>query len=604
MAHQQAQQQSLDLGLIGNGQIGALINEQADIVWCCLPRFDSDPLFCSLLQNGSPDNNSSYGYCSIQLTGQVKAKQQYLQNTAILVTRLSDIDGSIIEITDFAPRFRQFGRIFTPVMLIRRIQRIQGNPRIRLKVRPAGGYGRERCPITYGSHHLRYLAPDWVLRMTTDASITMVLEELPFFLDDSVTLIFGADETIPENVTELGRRFQDETCAYWQEWVRDLGIPFEWQDEVIRAAITLKLNTFDDTGAIIAAMTTSIPEAANTSRNWDYRFCWLRDSYFVVNALNRLGATKTMERYLAYLTNISAGAPSARMQPVYTIDGKARLDEQIVETLCGYRGMGPVRKGNQAYEQVQHDVYGSAILAVTHIFFDRRLLHCGDTALFYRLELLGESAVQVYDQPDAGLWEHRSKARVHTFSSVMCWAACDRLALIAAQLGLQERAAYWRTHADTIYTVIYSRAWNEEKQSFVATFDGDAMDASLLLLHDVGFLSADDPCFSSTVAAIERELKKGNYVYRYVEADDFGTPKNAFIVCTFWYIHALAALDRIDEARNLFKNLLSKRNRLGLLAEHIDPTTGEQWGNFVQTYSMVGLINSAIRLSKRWDWAF
>ena len=602
MAHQQIQKQSLDLGLIGNGQIGALINEQADIVWCCLPRFDSDPLFCSLLQNETGD--STYGYCSIQLTGRVKTSQQYLQNTAILVTRLTDIDGAIVEITDFAPRFRQFGRMFTPVMLIRRIRRIQGSPRIRLVVRPAGGYGRERCPITYGSHHLRYLAPDWVLRMTTDASITMVLEELPFFLDDSVTLIFGADETIPGNVSELGRRFLDETCAYWQEWVRDLGIPFEWQDEVIRAAITLKLNTFDDTGAIIAAMTTSIPEAANTSRNWDYRFCWLRDSYFVVNALNRLGATKTMERYLGYLTNISAGAPGGRMQPVYSIDGKTRLEEQFVETLAGYRGMGPVRRGNQAFEQVQHDVYGSAILAVTHIFFDRRLLRCGDTALFYRLELLGETAVQVYDQPDAGLWELRGKERVHTFSSVMCWAACDRLSLIADRLSLPERAAYWREHADQIYTVIYQRAWNEEKQSFVASFDGEAMDASLLLLHDVGFLSADDPCFVSTVTAIERELKRGDYIYRYVEADDFGEPENAFVVCTFWYIHALAALGRQDEARSLFENLLSKRNRLGLLAEHIDTHTGEQWGNFVQTYSMVGLINAAIRLSKRWDWAF
>jgi len=434
--------------------------------------------------------------------------------------------------------------------------------------------------------------------------ITMLLEELPFFLDDNVTLIFGADETIPSSIGDLARRFQDETVAYWHEWVRDLGIPFEWQDEVIRAAITLKLNTYDDTGAIIAAMTTSIPEAANTVRNWDYRFCWLRDSYFVVNALNRLGATKTMERYLAYLANISASAPGGRLQPVYAIDGKARLEEQLVTTLPGYRGMGPVRRGNQAFEQIQHDVYGSAILAVTHIFFDRRLLRCGDTALFQRLEPLGETALQVYDQPDAGLWELRGSARVHTFSSVMCWAACDRLALIANQLNLQDRATYWRTKADQMYTVIYSRAWNEEKQAFTASFEGDSMDASLLLLHDVGFLSAEDPCFASTVTAIEKELKRGDYVYRYVEADDFGKPENAFIVCTFWYIHALAALGRMDEARSLFENLLKKRNRLGLLAEHIDPRTGEQWGNFVQTYSMVGLINSAIRLSKRWDSAF
>ena len=593
---------SIDLGLIGNGAIGALIDEQAEIVWCCMPRFDGDPVFCSLLKEHT--DQDGFGYCSIELVEQISVEQQYLPNTAVLVTRMTDANGGIVEITDFAPRFRQFGRMFTPVMLIRQVRRLQGSPRIRLIVRPAADYGRERCPVTYGSHHVRYLSPGWTMRLTTDASLTMLLQELPFFLDDTVTLIFGADETVPDAIADLAHRFLDDTVTYWHEWVRDLGIPFEWQDEVIRAAITLKLNTFDDTGAIIAAMTTSIPEAANTVRNWDYRFCWLRDSYFVVNALNRLGATKTMERYLGYLANISAAAPGGRLQPVYGIDGKARLEEQIVETLPGYRGMGPVRRGNQAFEQVQHDVYGSAILAVTHIFFDRRLLRCGDVALFQRLEPLGETALQVYDQPDAGLWELRGTARVHTFSSVMCWAACDRLALIAQRLGLQERAVYWRGHADQMYTVIYKRAWNEQKQSFAASFEGDSMDASLLLLHDVGFLSADDPCFASTVAAIEKELKRGEYVYRYVEADDFGEPENAFIVCTFWYIHALAALGRLDEARTLFENLLGKRNRLGLLAEHIDPRTGEQWGNFVQTYSMVGLINSAIRLSQRWDAAF
>jgi GH15 family glucan-1,4-alpha-glucosidase len=593
---------SIDLGLIGNGAIGALIDQQAEIVWCCMPRFDADPVFCSLLKEHT--DQDGYGYCSVELVEQISVEQQYLPNTAVLVTRMTDASGAVVEITDFAPRFRQFGRIFTPVMLIRQIKRMQGSPRIRLVLRPAADYGRERCPVTYGSHHIRYLSSGWTMRLTTDASITMLLQEQPFFLDDSVTMIFGADETIPSSIGDLASRFLDETIAYWHEWVRDLGIPFEWQDEVIRAAITLKLNTYDDTGAIIAAMTTSIPEAANTVRNWDYRFCWLRDSYFVVNALNRLGATKTMERYLGYLANISASAPGGRLQPVYGIDGKARLEEQVVESLPGYRGMGPVRRGNQAFEQIQHDVYGSAILAVTHIFFDRRLLRCGDNALFQRLESLGETAVQVYDQPDAGLWELRGTARVHTFSSVMCWAACDRLALIADRLGLQDRTIYWRNHADTIYTTIYQRAWNEERQCFVASFDGDSMDASLLLLHDVGFLSADDPCFASTVAAIEKELKRGDYVYRYVEADDFGEPENAFLVCTFWYIHALAALGRMNEARYLFENLLKKRNRLGLLAEHIDPRSGEQWGNFVQTYSMVGLINSAIRLSKRWDSAF
>ncbi|MDP2132445.1 MAG: glycoside hydrolase family 15 protein, partial [Sulfuritalea sp.] len=407
-----------------------------------------------------------------------------------------------------------------------------------------------------------------------------------------------------EAANEVGRRFLAETTEYWSEWVRFLGIPFEWQDAVIRAAITLKLNAYDDTGAIVAAMTTSIPEAAGSERNWDYRYCWVRDGYFVVNALNRLGATRTMERYLGYIVNVAANAGSGALQPVYGIDGRAALEEREVPSLAGYRGMGPVRIGNLAYRQVQHDVYGSVILAATHIFFDQRLVRRGDEALFHRLEGLGEQARRCYDQPDAGLWELRGSARVHTFSSVMCWAACDRLGRIADRLGLAERAEYWLGHAQQMHEVISQRAWSKKRGTFVSTFDGKAMDASLLLLAEVGFLDAADPRFAATVAAVEKDLRHGDFIFRYVEKDDFGEPENAFLVCTFWYVNALAALDRRDEARALFEKLLAGRNRHGLLAEHIDPRSGEQWGNFVQTYSMVGLINAAIRLSVRWDQAF
>lgn len=490
------------------------------------------------------------------------------------------------------------------MMIIRQIQRIHGTPRITLRVRPAHDYGRERCTVTYGSHHIRYVTPDWIMRLTTDASITAVLEETPFFLRDRITLILGPDETFPEAISELSHRFLEETIAGWYDWVRDLGIPFEWQDEVIRAAITLKLNTFEDTGAVIAAMTTSIPESPGSVRNWDYRYCWFRDAYFVVNTLNRLSTTKTMERYLNYLINVVAGASGEQIQPVYGIDGKASLREYELDSLPGYRGMGPVRIGNQACEQVQHDVYGSAILAVAHVFFDRRLVRRGDEELFRHLEPLGEKALAFHDQPDSGPWETRNKMRIHTFSSVMCWAACDRLSKIASHLGMNDRAVYWQRQSESIHAVICRRAWNEKKQAFAASFEGDTLDASMLLLYDLGFLSADDPRFAKTVAAIERELKHGNYIYRYVEADDFGVPENAFLVCTFWYIYALAALNRREEARELFENLLAKRNRHGLLAEHIDPRTGEQWGNYVQTYSMAGLINSAIRLSRRWDSEF
>ncbi len=593
---------SLDLGLIGNGRIGALIDDHAEIVWGCLPRFDGDPFFCSLLKEHP--SGEGFGYCAVELVDQVASSQSYLTNSAALVTRMTDSQGAVVEVTDFCPRFRQYGRMFIPMMLIRQIRRLEGAPRIRLRIRPAYDYGRHRCLETYGSHHIRYVAPEGVLRLTTDVSLTAISEETPFFLEDRAALIFGSDETIPDTIGELARRFLDETLAFWHEWVRDIAIPFDWQDVVIRSSITLKLNTFEDTGAIVAAMTTSIPEAPGSVRNWDYRYCWLRDAYFVVNALNRLGTTQTMEKYMGFLVNVVADTPNGRIQPVYGIDGRARLDERELDSLPGYRGMGPVRIGNQAYEQVQHDVYGSAILAVAHIFFDRRLVRRGDKTLFRRLESLGETAIALHDQPDAGLWELRGRLRVHTFSAVMCWAACDRLAKIAVELGLSERSIYWRGWADRIHTVVCQRAWNEKKQAFVAAFEGESLDASVLLLHDIGFLVASDPRFAKTVAAVERELKQGDYVYRYIEPDDFGVPENAFVVCTCWYIYALAALGRMGEARGLFENLIARRNRHGLFAEHIDPRTGEQWGNFVQTYSMVGLINAAIRLSRRWDSAF
>ncbi len=593
---------SLDLALIGNGTVGALVDPLGEVVWACFPRFDGDPAFCSLLRERTGDDD--FGFLAVELLDCARQEQEYLANTPILITRLYDRAGGCVEITDFAPRFRHHGRMFCPMMLVRQIRRVAGNPRVRVRVRPARDYGRRRADITCGSNHIRYVGSELALRLTTDVSITAVVEENPFFLEHAVTLLLGPDETVQGAVADVGGRFLEDTTFYWREWVRSLGVPFEWQDAVIRAAITLELNVFEDTGAIVASVTTSIPEAAGTGRTWDYRYCWLRDAYFVVNALNRLGATRTMERYLSYIVNLVAGADDGRLQPVYGISGRAVPEEQEIDSLPGYRGMGPVRIGNQAHRQVQHDAYGSAILAATHVFFDRRLLRPGDEVLFRRLEPLGERAAQLFDQPDAGLWELRGAARVHTFSSLMCWAGCDRLAKIAAHLGLADRAAYWRTQAARLHQVICERSWNAKRESFVATMDGETLDASLLRLNELGFLADDDPRFASTVRAIERELRRGDFVFRYVEEDDFGKPENAFLVCTFWYINALAALGRRDEARTLFENVLACRNRHGLLAEHIDPQTREQWGNFVQTYSMVGLIGSAIRLSVRWDQAF
>jgi GH15 family glucan-1,4-alpha-glucosidase len=592
----------LDLAAIGNCGYGALINRQGRVVWACLPHFDDDPLFCSLLHEADPADPEARGFYEIALENLSHAEQDYEENTAILVTTLHDTAGSAVEITDFAPRFRHYGRFHHPPTLVRIVRPLRGTPRIRIRLRPAGDYGERQPEITMGSNHIRYVTTGITLRLTTNASVPFVERETPFVLLEPTALFLGSDETLAASVLDTSREMLDRTREYWLEYVRALNLPFEWQDEVIRAAITLKLCSYEDSGAIIAALTTSIPEAPHSGRNWDYRFCWLRDAYFVVAALNRLGATQTLERFLEYITNLAAASPDGYLQPVYGVHLDARLEERRMESLTGYRGMGPVRVGNLAYQQVQNDVYGSVILAVRQVFFDRRLRR-GTLELFERLQRLGEQAARRFDQPDAGLWELRRAQRVHTFSSVMCWAACDRLARIASRLGLTERARHWRRTADEMHAVICARAWRPDLDRFAAAWDGDGADASLFLLADLSFLSADDPRFASTVRGLADTLRSGELMYRYTE-DDFGRPETAFTVCTFWYVDALAAMGRRDEARALFERLLSLRNRVGLYSEDIHPATGELWGNFPQTYSMVGLINSAMKLSQPWESAF
>ena len=586
---------NLELGVIGNCQIAGLIDAQGSLIWACIPRFDAEPAFSRLV------DTRDHGHFSIKLQDQCDATQSYRHNTAVLCTELTDRSGGVLRITDFCPRFRQYGRYYRPVMIIRRVEVVRGNPVIRTRLRPSMGWDGGRPATTRGSNHVRFMRRDQVLRVTTDAPLTHVLDETPFMVDGTLTFVLGPDESVKESVDAMGRRFLELTETYWREWTRSLAIPFEWQREVIRAAITLKLSAYEDTGAVIAAFTTSIPEAAGTQRNWDYRYCWLRDAFFTVHALNRLGATRTMEGFLRYIINLVAAGGEPSLQPLYGIGGERRIEEETADALAGYRGMGPVRVGNAAYHQQQHDVYGTVVLAATQAFFDERLERPGDRSLYHRLCALGEQAARLYDQPDAGIWEYRGRARVHTYSAMMCWAACDRLRRIADRLGLDAEARRWKEQAATMHQRITAEAWNEERSAFTETFGGDTMDASLLLMHELGFLTADDPRFISTVEAIEQDLRRGDHLFRYAAEDDFGYPENAFNICTFWFVDALHAIGRGDEARQIFCKMLEHRTRLGLLSEDLDPHTGELWGNFPQTYSMVGLINAAMHLSRPWE---
>lgn len=594
---------SLDLGVIGNGTYGALIDKWARIVWCCLPRFDGDPVFYDLLNNGDARSESAdgRGFWSVEIENAASTRQYYRQNTAILVTEITDRNGNAIEICDFAPRFTQRERIFQPMTLVRRVRPIAGSPRVRIRLRPGFNYGIQEPTVTRGSNHVRFLHSGLALRLTTNAPITYLLDETAFNLTNAVSFILGPDETLTGGIEDTARLFEERTEDYWRRWVRRLALPLEWQQAVIRASITLKLCCYEETGAIVAALTTSIPEAAGTARNWDYRFCWLRDAFFVIRALNSLAEVETMENYLRYLGNIVGTAVNGHLQPVYGIGLETRLDEQIVGTLAGYRGMGPVRRGNQAYEHFQHDVYGNVILAASQSFFDERLLQRATMADFERYEEVGERAYLMHDQPDAGMWELRTRAKIHTSSSLMCWAACDRLARIAEHLGLIERSRHWRRYADEIHETICKRAWNAELNAFTESFEGSQFDAGLLLMTEVSFLPPSDPRFQSTLLAVEKTLRRGQHMFRYGTADDFGMPRNAFNICTFWYIDALARVGRTDEAREIFESILACRNSLGLLSEDTDPQTGELWGNYPQTYSLVGIINAAMRLSRKWE---
>ncbi|MHA7600548.1 glycoside hydrolase family 15 protein [Alicycliphilus sp. T452] len=595
-APQAAAEPSLALGMVGNCAISALVDARACIVWCCMPRFDGDPVFNALLQPG--DEGSRF---AIALEDFAASEQWYEPNTAVLRTRLTDLHGNCLEVTDFAPRFHARSRLFRPNMLVRRVRPVRGAPRIRVLLRVLYDWGQTRPTITHGSNHVRYVGSAFALRLNTDAPVTYVLSGQPFTAQREYNFLLGADETLAEGIGDTARHCEQETTAYWKHWTQRLHLPLEWQDAVIRAAITLKMSLFEDTGAIVAAMTTSIPESARSGRNWDYRYCWLRDAFFVVRALNSLSEVGTMEDYLRWLGNVVAKAGEGHIQPLYGIGLEHELPESIVPHMAGYRGMGPVRVGNQATEHFQHDVYGNIVLGAAQAFHDRRLLHPAGSAEFARLEKIGQLAVQVYGQPDAGMWELRTRARVHTSSALMSWAACDRLAKIAAALGLPERARYWQLHAQQMQGEILERSWSPARQAFAESFGGSELDASVLLMAEVGLIHPADPRFVGTLDAMEKTLCDGPYMRRYEAADDFGRPETSFNICTFWRIDALARTGRGQQAREIFEAMLAVRNPLGLLSEDTHAATGEMWGNFPQTYSMVGVINAAMRLSAPWD---
>jgi len=586
----------LDLAPIGNCSISALVDRRGRYVWACAPRVDGDPVFSALMDGTDPE----HGFWDIGLEGVKHVSQAYIRNTPVLRTVMTAEDGSAVEVIDFAPRHPKHGRTYRPLAFGRVVRPLHGSPRICVRLRPAADWGARRAEHTHGSNHIRYLCTDVTLRLTTDCPVSHVLNERMFRLERPLAFFLGPDEGYDQEVGPGVNAALERTVRYWQDWVRTLYLPLDWQEAVIRAAITLKLCAYEETGAIVAAMTTSVPEFPESGRNWDYRYCWIRDAYYVVRALNRLGVVDILENYLGYLRNLVDDSRGGHVQPVYGVGLEPGIGERIVETVEGYRGMKPVRVGNQAHEHLQHDVYGQIVLCLVQSFYDHRLIRPGTVEDFHALEKVGERAYAMHDQTDAGLWEFRTIARVHTYSSVMCWAACDRLAKAADHLGLASRAEVWRERARAIRERIEQEAYLPDEGRFAASYGNRELDASLLQLTDLGFLDPLDPRQVGTFEAIERELKKGPYLFRYIEPDDFGEPETAFNFCTFWFVEALHLNGRTEEARAIFEEMLNRRTHAGLLSEDISLSDGELWGNYPQTYSLVGIINCAVLLSRSW----
>jgi GH15 family glucan-1,4-alpha-glucosidase len=580
-----------ELGVIGNCQFSALVHNSGEIVWCCLPRFDSEPVCSTLL-----DSQDGGRYRIGPANGESGA-QRYLPNTNILETTFRTSSGSF-RVIDFAPRFLQFGRAFRPTQLFRIIEPIEGTPRIVVVCEPRLGWSKARPPVVQGSHHVRFEGFATQLRLTTDIPLSY-LGGQPFTLTGRQHLVLSWGAPVEEPLAPLCERFWNETARYWQHWVKQCDIPPLFQQEVIRSALTLKLHCFEDTGAIIAAMTTSIPESPGSGRTWDYRYCWLRDSYYVLSAFGLLGQFEEREQFVQYLLNVAGGAPGLNLAPLYRVDGSSNLEESILENWAGYNGEKPVRIGNGAALYSQHDIYGEMVLALTPIFLDERMSAERSPAALRLIEGLARKAISLAGVPDAGIWEYRTEWKPQTFSSLMCWAAADRMAGIA-DLHQPALAGEFRAAAERIRDEVIANSWSATRRSFVGHYGGEDLDASLLQMVRLRFLPTGDPRLGSTIDVIHNDLAQGAWLRRYSLDDGFGKPSVAFVICTFWLIEALAAAGRREEARGVFDGIHGALSPLGLLSEDFEPAPPRMWGNFPQTYSHVGLIHAAFAASPSW----
>jgi GH15 family glucan-1,4-alpha-glucosidase len=584
-----------DLALIGNCQFSALVERTGSVVWCCLPRFDAEPVFSALL------DEAEGGRFFVGAADGRPGRQRYLENSNVLETTFDTDEGSF-RVIDFAPRALLYDRIFRPTQLFRVVEPISGAPRVRVRCEPKLGWSKAEPRPLQGSNHVDYEGFGERLRLTTDIPLSYVAGP-PFVLTERRHLALSWGAPVEEALAPLAERFLSDTLRYWQRWVKHCNVPPLYQKTVIRSALALKLHCFEDTGAIVAAMTTSIPEAPGSGRTWDYRYCWLRDAYYALDALGSLGHFEERERFAQYLLNVAASAPDLNLAPLYRVDTTPVVDERVLDHWPGFGGDGPVRVGNGAHVHQQNDIFGEMVLALTPVFVDERFSAERSPAALELIERLARKAVSVFGTPDAGIWEYRTEWKPQTFSSLMCWAAADRMALVASQ-HLPTRAQEFRAAADRIRAEIADKAWCGQvgdSGAFVGHHGGTDLDASLLQMATLRLFPAADPRLRATVEAIRKTLSKDGWLLRYSLDDGFGRPKVAFIICTFWLIEALSALGLAQDAKAVMERVHAALSPLGLLSEDYETSNLRMWGNFPQAYSHVGLIRAAFAASPRWS---
>ena len=582
-----------DLGLIGNCAFLGLIHKDTNIAWMCWPRFDSSFVFGNLL-----DSQRGGEFSIRPATGQFTSHQYYIENTNVLCTEIEDANGAY-RVTDYAPRFQQNQRYFKPLMLIRKVEPLRGTPQIKVTCDPVGGYGTIRPQKHKGSNHISYLGLSEQIRLTTNISLTYIQEEQFFVLNETKYLVLTYGEPLEAQLINTAEEFLTKTIDYWRKWVKSTSISNYYQSVVIRSALALKIHQYEDTGAIIAASTTSLPEAPHSTRNWDYRFCWMRDTYYILTAFNNIGHFEEMERYFHFIANVSVKAKN-RFQPLYSISGADKLTEEELD-LEGYLGNQPVRIGNDAYTHIQNDVYGQVLVALLPLYVDRRFIdseRVDSHNLVYHTLLKLEKYLH---ENDAGLWEFRHISQYHCYTALFHWAGANAALKIARQLGDEKMAALANSLIKESSAKIEA-CLDRERGVYTNAIGSKYLDASTLQLIMMGYIDPDSELARSHLRNLELELKTPEGLfYRYRHEDDFGMPETTFLICSFWYIEALACVGRVEDAAREFEHILQYTNHLGLLSEDVDARTGSQWGNFPQAYSHVGLVNAAYRISKKID---